>query len=289
MTTNPRQRGWLRRARFDYAAALALCLLLYGVDMALKASASPGVAPPSWDWQVEASDLPALWDAWQALPAYASLRETAPASLQEIAVYVRKLTGVRPTPERLRFWLGHHLLLSGEGSDWVLSCRPGIALRIATLFQPALTEPADAGSESREFPYAWRGQFLLIASSQTFLNTVLSQGAPTQARDREPLSLTVAWTGPDAGELELRPTDGLPVILSPAWEPRGLRAVVAEARILAGHHGLAGLPRRKLRGARTPGGPCDGGVADSGRSGHSPGSACYGMVGILFVARFGPP
>ena len=218
MTATRGERVRRTRARWAGYTLLALGVLaICALDLRLKSSPSAGFLPESATWQIEVANLPMAWAHLRQLSAFQAFRDSAPGALQAPPLAIRKMTGVRPTPSRLRFWLGSHALLGGDGGEWCLSVRPGIALRVAALFGLPGVPATDPGLEVPARPdYAtdWHEGFFLVASSRAYLDQVL---AGDRALPRTPLEsdvLALDWHGDDEGRAELRLEEGLPLSVS---------------------------------------------------------------------------
>lgn len=202
-------------ARWPWYLALAVVVLgLYGIDRYLKSTDVAGVLPASATWRIEASDLPGAWARWQESPSYTSLRASAPGALQAVAVSLRKMTGVRPTPARLKLWLGEQVLIGGDTDGWCLSLRPGLALRAVTvLARPPFEGHGDVEPFWQSYASGWHEGFFLVASSEEYLARVLAEGTPVPPSGLGGEVLSCGWEGENAGTLELRVEDGLPLSL----------------------------------------------------------------------------
>lgn len=209
-----------------YALLVVAVLACYVFDSLLKTSQTAGFLSESATWQVEAADLPGAWARWQQLPPYKALRGKAPGVLQALPVAVRKGLGVRPTPSRLQVWFGSHVLAGGGDGGWCVSVRPGVALRLTDILGLTAGWPFTVDQEviPVDFAHGWRDGFFLMASSQSYLDKILTSGQPiprsTQGRD----TLTLSWDGADAGSLHVRVAEGLPFSLAFQGAPTGTSA-----------------------------------------------------------------
>jgi hypothetical protein len=181
------------------------------VDRRMLNSPHAGYLPESAVWRVEASDLPGLFSRWNDLNTSASMRRASPALHQNIPLAICRMTGIRPTPGRTRLWLGRTFLLGGDDSGWCLSVRPGIALRLASVLGSPLRS-ADEDDFWRDYASAWRGGFLLVASSKGYLDTVLAADVPVARTEMADDVLRVSWEGEHAGLLEVAVAEQLPLL-----------------------------------------------------------------------------
>ncbi len=227
------------RRWFLYVAILALGLGVYGVDRYLKSGPDAGYLPPSTTWRIDAPDLPGAWASWQGAGAYKSLRSKAPGPLQSIPVAVRKLCGIRPTPERLSFWLGPYWVAGGGDEGWCVSVRPGLALRFASIFG----FPARSLSDT-EWVSGWHEGFYLIASSAAYLKQVRSLGERVSRRALPPDGVRLSWAGAGGVEITVRLADDLPLSLDmassaadvepvdfPGWEGAAIRVTAGNPEV----------------------------------------------------------
>lgn len=194
------------------AAGSAVC----GVDRRLKTSETAGFVLPAADWRLEATNLPGCWTRWRDLDPYGAFQKSAPSSLQAVSVAVRKLSGVRPTPQRLRLWLGNHFLIGGDEDGWCLSARPGVALRAASLFLPAApdVEARDGQPFWASCAYGWRDGFFLLASSRGYLERVIAEGQPVPRSADPGDTIAISWAGNVPGFCRVSAKDQLPVTFS---------------------------------------------------------------------------
>lgn len=174
-----------------------------------------GYALADAEWKLESEDLPESWTQWEQSAEYALLQESAPPFMNDAAVAVRKVTGVRPTPSRLQFWLGRGGVVSGNSEGWALSCRPGVALCLASFFHRWVAEsPADASYRWGEMIYAWHDGFFLVGSSVPTVQGLAQAGVPVERGGQDAEGITLAWKGPHAGRLSIAARDGLPFRLA---------------------------------------------------------------------------
>lgn len=164
-------------------------------------------------WRVEASDLPAFLGRWNALNTSKAMRRASPALHLALPLAIRQVTGVRPTPDRIRLWLGRTLLVSGGDDGWCLSVRPGVAMYLASW----LGGPVRAGEEGdfwRDYVSAWKDGFLLVASSQTYLDKVLAAGKSLKRSNVPQDAVRISWEGSTPGALEIEAAEQIPVLFS---------------------------------------------------------------------------
>ncbi len=190
-------------------------LILVGIDRQLKHTALRGYALEAAEWKLESDDFPQRWTQWEGSSEYALLQESAPPFMSEAAVAVRKMTGVRPTPGRLEFWLGPSGVVSGKGEDWVFSCRPGVAMHLVTFFHQWVAESPAAGTYRwGDVVYAWRDGFLLAGSAVPVVQHLAQSGLPVERGGHGAEGLSFAWDGEYAGRLTVDTEAGLPFRLT---------------------------------------------------------------------------
>lgn len=174
------------------AAWLALPLAALGLwtwDAQLKRAAHPGFAPAAASQLLYAADGPAAWSALERSRPGILLREGIAPFRHDAELFVRLLSGIRPTPLRWRLWLGPSLLAAHDGDAWGVCVRPGLLLRAAAwLHGAALARRGEYGT----LHYAWREGYLLASASRTWVDAALQ--APPARMD----------TGADLGMLSYR-------------------------------------------------------------------------------------
>lgn len=201
---------WFRRA---------LVIVLFGIlagaaimaDRRMIASPHAGFLAETATWQLEASDLPAFLRHWNDLNTSASMRRASPALHQAAPLAVCRMTGIRPTPGRVRLWLGQTFLLGGDREGWCLSVRPGIALRLTSWLGSPLRR-ADDDDFWRDYASGWKDGFLLVASSPAYLEKVLGGGVPVSRATAPEDTLRVSWKGDYPGTLELAAAEQIPLL-----------------------------------------------------------------------------
>lgn len=192
-----------------------LSLAVVALDKQVKDTALRGYRLAEPAWTLESDDFPQHWRAWEQSAEYALIQEAAPPFMSEIAVAVRKATGVRPTPHRLALWLGRSGVFSGTEEGWVLSCRPGVALRLACfVHQWGAATPAEAVFEWGEIAYAWRDGFLLAGSTASLVQALAESGTPVSRGGHGAEGLSFAWDGERGARLTLSTETGLPFRLA---------------------------------------------------------------------------
>ncbi len=216
-TSTPAAPRW-RRLLLQWGPFLVLgvvLLVLIGIDRQLKHTDLRGYALADAGWKLESDDLPQSWTQWEESDEYALLQESAPPFLNDVVLSVRKVTGVRPTPRRLRFWLGRAGVLSGNAHGWVLSCRPGVAMRVASFFHRSVAQsPAEATYRWGDVIYGWRDGFLLVGSSVRMVQELAQAGLPVERGGQDREGIALAWEGPHGGRLRIAAEAGLPFRLA---------------------------------------------------------------------------
>ena len=233
-TADPRPHSGAPSRRYRLVLVLVLMLLAvvaFVLDRQMVASPHAGYLPESAAWRVEASDLPGLFTRWNALNTSAAMRRASPALHQDVPLAICRMTGIRPTPGRTRLWLGRTFLLGGDDSGWCLSVRPGIALRLVSGLGGPLRD-ADEDDFWRDYASAWHEGFLLVASSQVYLDQVLASGTLLARTEMPEDAFRISWAGEHAGLLEVAVAEQIPLLfhLKTPADPE------AQLRYAAGWH-----------------------------------------------------
>ena len=207
---------WRRRVlQWGPFLLLGLFILLFGwLDGRLKQSDAVGFAPPEPAWQVVTADMPELWSQCSEHPAYGAFQEQGVPFLDTLSVALRKWTGVRPTPERLRFWLGGGAVVAGDGAHCLSSFRPGIALRLAAAIHGVFAR--DGGEGIRfygDLAYAWRDGYLLVSTSVDYLTETLENGLAVSLPRSAAPEFLLTWAGEAPGSFRLETSSALPFVL----------------------------------------------------------------------------
>lgn len=225
----PREsRGWNRRA---LALAGLACFLLVAADARLKEARSAGFRLDGWTWEAQVANAPDFWERLAALPAADSFEASAPDALRAIEVAIRKTTGIRPTPSRMRLWAGYQAAIGGEGEDWCLILRPGLLLRLTSVVRSPVQPLEDGAPFARELAAGWRDGFLLIASSPAYLERMRREGQPLSDEAGSEQAVALAWPAngaalrldaapdlPFALELPVQPPSGPPMRAPDGWD-----------------------------------------------------------------------
>ncbi|MBL7646667.1 MAG: hypothetical protein JNK74_10810 [Candidatus Hydrogenedentes bacterium] len=206
-------RGIRMRRALALLAFAVLALVLVTVDRRMVQSPDAGYQLESATWRAEIADLPTLFAQWNDLNTSAAMRRASPALHQAVPLGVRRMTGVRPTPGRVRLWLGRSLFLSGNDEGWCLTLRPGVALRTLAWFGSPLRRPDD-DDFWRDYASAWHGGFLLVASSQTYLDKIVAEGKPVAKGGVPTDALRLSWDGAYPGIAEVAIAEQLPVLFN---------------------------------------------------------------------------
>lgn len=220
-----------RYRRVFVLALLLIAVVAYLQDRRMVTSPDAGYLPKSAVWRVEASDLPGLFTRWNELNTSAAMRRASPALHQDVPLGICRMTGIRPTPGRTRLWLGRTFFMGGDASGWCLSVRPGITLRLASWLGGPLRS-ADEDDFWRDYASAWHEGFLLVASSQRYLEHVLAEGVSVPRAAMPEDAFRVSWEGEHAGLLEVAVAEQLPLLfhLKTSADPE------AQLRYAAGWH-----------------------------------------------------
>lgn len=234
--------GW----RVFFLACVAV--LLFGVidERHALSGTAQGFYPPQTYCMISAWDFPKAWSELLRSDALKRMAEDWPRPHKELELAVRLGTGVRPTPVRWRFWLGHRTVFAFAPEGIGITAFPGHALRWADALRRALgyVPDADGIGQYRGFFYTWRNGYLVASSSRDYVSAAKSQaGAPRLHSDSEAL-LTVQWEGEHPGFADLMPGAGLrvsgqvafacadggrPITLPQAWPSTSLVTVSARS------------------------------------------------------------
>jgi len=204
-------RPWRRRlvSWGPFVLIAVLGTVCWTLDRHFKSTDGAGIVPPDATWRIGAEDLPRFWRQWEGLAATQSLRAAAPPFMEDAAVAVRKATGVRPTPARVRLWLGQSALLAGTDSAWCLSARPGLAMRLATALHGLAAAPSGLRTWGG-LAYGWRDGYLLISPSGEYLSDVIEGGTVLPRAGTAPEAVALTWGGERPGALRIHAREGLP-------------------------------------------------------------------------------
>ncbi len=201
---------WIRRGAAIVMVAVIACIAVV-LDRQLIASPDGGYVADSATWQLQAADLPAFLRHWNDLNTSAAMRRASPALHQAVPLAICRMTGVRPTPGRTRLWLGQSFLIAGDHEGWCLSLRPGIALRTASWLGSPLRQAED-DDFWRDYATAWKDGFLLVASSQGYLDKVKAGGKAVPRTDAQDDAIRLSWKGTYSGVLEIAAAEQIPLL-----------------------------------------------------------------------------
>jgi hypothetical protein len=172
---------WLRAWRLATGwIGLALCCgalaLLCWTDSAVRNSASlRGYAPPSAEWSLTSEDLPRQWERLRGADGYKAIRNAWPQWFSTFEQRVRFAAGVRPTPDRLRVWLGSRFHGAAGESGMGVCSYPGILPRAAhRVVSPWLKSPKPGIYRFRDIHYAWRDGWLIASDSFAYVDASLN-------------------------------------------------------------------------------------------------------------------
>ncbi len=170
MSFDARRR--FRRPRIAAWLGLLLAVLLLVAagfaDRQLKTSTHPGFLPEDMPLYLYTADLPMAWLRFSRTTLGVNLAEEASAALRGMELSIRQSTGIRPTPSRLRTWLGGSMVAAVDGRDWILCARPGLAARAASIFFGGKV------FHNGRLHQAWRSGFLLISSNSGMIEKALA-------------------------------------------------------------------------------------------------------------------
>ena len=216
------ENRWRRRARRGWvllACAAGVVVGLIWVDQGLKRAPYAGFRPGEATLTVTAVNLPGFLSALEYSHAGTALSTAWPEPVDTLSREVRLATGIRPTPQRCRVWLGESALASVGPDGAGLCVRPGVAAHLAHWVN-LLWHGREANGCYRygDFYYDWYNGFLLIARHPGYVRA---------AREAAPLNwpanlahdeLHMAWNGEPAGEVVLGGATGLRLSGAIAWD-----------------------------------------------------------------------
>lgn len=211
-TSRPAKGRWLFRG-IVLSITVVVAALLVMIDGRMITSQDAGYALESATWQVEVSDLPALFRQWDRLNTNAAMRRASPALHLNVPLAICRMTGIRPTPGRARLWLGHSFYVSGGEGGWCVSVHPGIALRLVSWLGNSL-KGASETDFWRNYATAWHGDYFLLASSQAYLDEVIAKGQPVKKSGAPEDTLRLSWKGDYPGMIDVAAQDQIPVLFS---------------------------------------------------------------------------
>ena len=143
--STPRKRGVLRGWR-ALILAVVLIVAFVWLDGRVKRQASGvGFCPEDATWIAATDDFGAFWEGVGRTQAVERLRQDWPRPLAGWELAVRQATGIRPTPDRWRLWMGQPLLAAGSPDGKGLCVYPGLLLRGASSLHRLFSE-GDAGA-----------------------------------------------------------------------------------------------------------------------------------------------
>lgn len=151
---------------------LALLAIFIAVDGRIKGAVFPGYVPDNAIWTLAARNLPLAWERASVAEYLAALRDDLRPELNDLTLAIYRVTGIRLTPLRLRVWLGNSFAgaISGDGAG--ICVKPGLLLRarLALARSPRLQ---DGTYVFGDYYYAWRGGFLIAATSPAYVQNAL--------------------------------------------------------------------------------------------------------------------
>lgn len=210
-----------------------LLLVLWRVDVRLKAHDLTGFAPGEVDVLFASNDFADSWQALEQSHLYERVMAESPEPISEFFLEARKATGIRWTPSRWRRWFGERLVVARTGEAFGLCMRPGILARVA------LAVAGRSGEESgiagvgrwRGFAYTWRDGFLIASASAEFVSDAVASDAQRVRIEAERPGLHLHWGGDAAGRLRVDFADRVEIegwvdlALEPVGVPLGLSGV----------------------------------------------------------------
>ena len=196
-------RGWCALL----CAGGLLFLLAYMDDRCVDRAPHAGFCPPEATWRTYCADAPRFWRTLQHAPAGQITVHSIPRRLHEAALAIRLQTGIRPTPSRMRIWLGRQCLIGGQGPHWGGCTYPGLLLRTFSKAHAFLAGPVIASESIYRFRhcyYAWREGYLLFSPHLSYIQQALA-APPVSKEAAGKHEMVLTWTGPAAGTLHISP------------------------------------------------------------------------------------
>ncbi len=146
-------------------------------DRCVDRAPHAGFCPPEATWRTYCADVPRFWRTLQHAPAGKITAHSIPRRLHEAALAIRLQTGIRPTPSRMRIWLGRQCLIGGQGPHWGGCTYPGLLLRTFSKAHAFLAGPVIASESIYRFRhcyYAWREGYLLFSPHLSYIQQALA-------------------------------------------------------------------------------------------------------------------
>jgi hypothetical protein len=215
MEKSAKRKGGILRGWRVFLATLVLLGFCLWLDARYKSSATGyGYCPTGATWMLTAQDAGAFWSDVEQSGAFSRLQEEWPAPLKSFELAVRKATGVRPTPQRWRVWMGDRVLVAGAPQGGVGVCvRPGLLMRVVDLclLRPLHAQNKLGISSYGAFHYAWRDGFLIASTSRDYVAESMTAPPQTFDASSDPAEAVLAFRGDQEGGLRVRSDDSLTV------------------------------------------------------------------------------
>ena len=177
-------RGWCALL----CAGGLLFLLAYMDDRCVDRAPPRRLLPPEATWRTYCATYRAFGARCNTPPQEKSPRTVSPRRLHEAALAIRLQTGIRPTPSRMRIWLGRQCLIGGQGPHWGGCTYPGLLLRTFSKAHAFLAGPVIASESIYRFRhcyYAWREGYLLFSPASILYTTGPCRPSPLQRGGRK--------------------------------------------------------------------------------------------------------
>ncbi len=186
-------------------------VLLAWADQVLKQAPHAGFCPPNAAVTLRAPDFPAFLAALNRSGGGAALEAHWPKPQQDLALAVRRMTGIRPTASRWSVWLGAGVLAArgGESAGMGICTRPGVVAWAAHGLNRMLGGHVGGGIyRYGPFYYAWHDGYLIISRTQGYLRAARAAD-PTPWREAMAHDeVRLDWTGAGGGRLTLGGAEG---------------------------------------------------------------------------------
>jgi len=201
---------WRRWGLFIVAVIAVIALGV--VDDRLKASPQSGFCPADPEWTVHAADFGTFWSALESTDAFERLTDEVPHPFQEFERQVYYRTGIRPTGQRWRAWLGREFLAAKTDAGFGVCVKPGILLRIVHGAR-GLFVSGDSGVYTfADLHYGWRNGYLIISRQEAYVRAALDVPQPDYVtRTTATRDIRFQWYGEGGGAIRLSAEDTLPV------------------------------------------------------------------------------
>lgn len=201
--------GW----RLFIIALVLFAALLLANDYKAVSAPLRGFYPSDTTFLIATWDAPRAWREIEGSDVFMRMRKDWPRPHADLELAARLRTGVRPTPVRIRVWLGRRAVVALAPEGVGVTAYPGFFLRMGDRVRRILGHGPDADgiSSFRSLHYAWRDGYLIASQSREFVVRALEDTDSPRLRADENALLTLQWAGEYEGFVHLRRGAGLPI------------------------------------------------------------------------------